>query len=194
MIAMKRLSLFLGLSLLCNALLVGLALSSGRSLDAKRSAQNNASPSAILGGKETSIPNVSPTSQAAQENAKLWDALDTKDLSAFVARLRAGGLPEKLIRILVWQRVQERFEPRLKEFRLSGNDLPYWQSGIGQVFDAKSQVERQKVQREMEQTVTDVLGKPEDAETAYSYGEPWRTDFLPPEKIKAMQKARSVLA
>lgn len=73
------------------------------------------------------------TGTKAEPTAKFWARLSTEDLPSLIARLRAAGFPNSLLRSIV----NQRFELRREELTLDGLDRPYWKNSAETPPDPK---------------------------------------------------------
>jgi hypothetical protein len=95
--------------------------------------------------------------QAAAGHAQLWSALDSSDLKALVARLKAAGFTSDVIRSIVSARLEARFSARRKEIATAVAETPYWKTepnafnGNPKLYEEMSQLyrERTRLMREI---------------------------------------------
>lgn len=191
---MNRLVLFLVGSLALNAaLLVTLKLKPALAPPALREYLAPSAPtrSAAPATAATSTPAPEANGAAAvaaETRARLWGALDTEDLPALVARLRAAGFSPAVIRALVSAKVEARFSARMAALVGKPEDTPYWKAERSAVNDAKYWEERSQLYRERTRVLREVLG---DDFFAYGGTDPaaaqrrqfgdipkWKTDLI----------------
>ena len=131
-----------------------------------------------------------PTRPAAKADA--WSALDTEDLRALVARLRAAGFPPGVIRDIVSAKIDARFAPQFAALLQPPADHPYWKpdpwSGVGNnlaIWEKQSQLFRERM-RTLREALGDesfaLGGNDPSAEKRRQFGE------LPEAKIQLVQR------
>ncbi len=113
----------LGLSVLANlALLAGLRPSTATpAADAAIFATNEgaARPASAANHSTATKPSVTTAPSPATD---LWRPLETEDLEQFIARLRAAGFDEELVRAIVWDRISRT----TNEDATALEEAPYW--------------------------------------------------------------------
>lgn len=102
-----------------------------------------------------------PPGPADGADPQTWNQLNTGDLAAAVARLRAAGLPPALLRAMVRTLVSEQFEERRKVVVDAIKAQPWW---LGNSFDFDSKVGalRRRLNRDQEDLVNQLLGPDTD--------------------------------
>lgn len=158
---MKFSSLILTVSLLGNAALAAVFLSSSRS-----TGENGSSPAAnVSSASGTASANMSgakasPQAPAAKSTGPtLWSRLHRDDdLTGLVSKLRAAGFPPFVIRRVIGALVTERFDARRLELEKGNLESPFWantQTGFG---DPKVGPALLKLQVEQTNEVKKLLG------------------------------------
>ncbi len=181
---MKLLPLLFGLSLVANAAL----------LMAIRGSSHATAGKAVGGpaarGDDTTQPlrYAKPVGPATGENVAIADSIRGDDLARLRDELRAAGLDETSIRLIVGVRLWKRYESRMNALQPAPDpDRPWWKNDDyrGQTREQREQarVLRDEQRAELEA----LLGKDPDAAGANSwlarqYG------FLPEEKREELQR------
>jgi hypothetical protein len=114
----------------------------------------------------------------------VWPDLQTDDLSALAARLRASGFPPALVRAILAAQIDEQFAARRKALRSADANLPFWK---GQTRDPKLMAALVQLDREKQKILRQVLGadaEMNDPRTRLNQNRSY--DFLPAEKISAL--------
>lgn len=129
------------------------------------------------------------TSDALPDLSESWAQLTSGDLPDVVARLRAGGVPPNLIRLIVGALVAERFADRHKALFDAVTAKPWWQGQAYEAYsDPKITAMRRQLAREERDLVTQLLGS--EIPTT-DYDRAWaqqRYGNLPPEKIESLRR------
>jgi hypothetical protein len=121
--------------------------------------------------------------------AKLWTQLQTEDLPALVARLRAAGFPPNVIRSLIRSLVDARYASRLRALREPDPNVPYWQQRpFFMWFGDKRYVEMEQLQRERSKLMRDLLNDPVLAETGTTPFDRRRYGNLSPAKVEMIRR------
>ncbi len=122
---------------------------------------------------------------------KIWSALASEaDDTHFVARLRAEGFPERVVRGLLDYRLNEKFIDEIRELS-SRHQAPYWRNTAFVRSDLNPEAHNRL--REIEQFVAEqkrlLLGPSADAFQPGDYGEHDRRRYgdLAPEKVAALK-------
>ncbi|MDF3056160.1 MAG: hypothetical protein K0R17_375 [Rariglobus sp.] len=128
---MKSHVLVIAASLCVNAGLLGwiaLRPSSG-AMSSPASEYNSRRGSAPATESEPALPasTVPPAPDAPPPET--WNRLQSTDLATFVANLRAAGLPDRQVRMLVNAEINERFRAREEAVRPSRPSRNYWEPG-----------------------------------------------------------------
>jgi hypothetical protein len=139
---MNRSTLLLSASLAANAALLGYVALRSTTTDtiargasprseygARRSASSAGAGHASSSSSEPALPasTVPPAPEAPPPET--WRRLQSADLATFVANLRAAGLPDLQIRMLVNAEINERFRSREEAARPPRNPRNYWEQG-----------------------------------------------------------------
>jgi hypothetical protein len=114
----------------------------------------------------------------------VWPDLQTDDLSALAARLRASGFPPRLIRAILAALIGEQFAARRKALMVADTNLPFWK---GQTRDPKLAVARAQLDREQQRLLRQLLGADADDQGAQVY-QNRSFDYLPAEKADALKR------
>jgi hypothetical protein len=94
---------------------------------------------------------------AAAKKAGVWATLQTDDLKALIARLRAAGFSPAVIRAIVSARIDALFSARMTE--LAGMiDTPYWKPSQNAYLNSKYQEARSQVYRDRTKAMKELLG------------------------------------
>lgn len=121
--------------------------------------------------------------------AKLWPMLETKDLSAWVARLRAAGFPAAVIREMVQAEVNARYAARLRAFTEPDPNTPFWKLGAaGFGFDAAKAADYATLQRERARILREVFSDPFFAGDEAGGSQRRQFGNLPRQKIELLQR------
>ncbi|HEX2855759.1 MAG TPA: hypothetical protein VHO24_21160 [Opitutaceae bacterium] len=131
-----------------------------------------------------------PLSPADGANPQTWAQLNTGDLPAAVARLRAAGLPPALLRAMVRTLVSEQFEDRRKVLTDAIKAQPWW-LGESFNFDPKIGTIRRRINRDQEDLVNQLLGPDTDLTEAQRARQRRAFGDLPQDKIEALQRIDS---
>jgi hypothetical protein len=99
-----------------------------------------------------------PAAKPAITHANLWSTLNTDDLPALVARLRAAGFPIYAIRAIVQAAVDARYGARMRALALPDPDAPFWKSTQSPGMDAKRMAEYMQLANERTKLMRDLLG------------------------------------
>ena len=85
----------------------------------------------------------------------VWPDLQTDDLPALAARLRASGFPPSLIRAILAAQLDEQFAARRKALLAADANLPFWKS---QTRDPKLTTAQVQLDREQQKLLRQLLG------------------------------------
>jgi hypothetical protein len=158
---MKFSSIVLTLSLLGNAALAAVFLSSSHS-----AGENGSSPAAgVAAASGATFGSASDAKSMAQSGAvkstrpTLWSRLHhDDDLPALVARLRAAGFPPFVIRRVVGALITERFDGRRLALEKEYLESPFWANKQGGYSDPKIGPALLKLQVEQANAMKQLLG------------------------------------
>ncbi len=179
---MRRTSLFIALSLTANAAL-GVVLW-----------QRTTPPSAPPTSTSTSITANSSHAAAltpAAFSAQWRQLLQSPDDTTALAFLHSSGFPPDIVRSLMSERIRARYQDRFRELDAKQTKTPYWKTG-GAWYNFDSDVatrsERRALEREIQDTVRQLLGDDSNSLNPYesdrrsrSYGD------LPSDKITQIE-------
>ncbi|MFA6289232.1 MAG: hypothetical protein WC661_17755 [Opitutaceae bacterium] len=112
---MKLAPLLFAASLAANAALVGYV--------ALRPSPGNISRTAESGAARTA----NPSGNHPKPSAGTWAVVHSDDLSAYTANLRAAGLPDRLVRMIINAEINERFKAREEALRPARPPRKYWE-------------------------------------------------------------------
>lgn len=99
------------------------------------------------------------TARAEAARGQLWSTLDTEDLRALVARLRASGFTPAVIRAIVGAKIELRFRSRMKELVGTVNDAPFWKAdGMNGLNNTAFFESYNQIYRERSRLMREVLG------------------------------------
>jgi hypothetical protein len=176
---MRRAPFILAVSLAANAALA-FALWKFPATDATSSSSNRPANSQSSANTTPGIP-----------HDKIWTHLAVgADDARFVAHLRTEGFPERVIRVLLDYRLNERFIAEIRELN-TRHQIPYWRNDTASRWNLTPEAYARF--REIEQHVAEqkrlLLGPSADAFQPGDFGEPDRRRYgdFPPEKISALK-------
>lgn len=109
------------------------------------------------GGSPRAADKNAPTSAPA-DSRKMWEKLHTDDLAALVARLRAAGFPNDVVRRVIGALVSERFDGRRLEIEKANLESPFWKNTASAFNDPKIGPELRKLQVEQTEVMRQLLG------------------------------------
>jgi uncharacterized protein (DUF4415 family) len=157
---MNKAAVILILSLIANGALA--ALFYIRHVPSKTDVAKELAPAQISG------TGTSTSSDAASAQPPTSTSLNAADL-AYVARLRAGGLPPDLIHDLVYARVRERYRDRLRALQPAAVRSEYWRSQpFGPApMSAEQRTLLRELHREQAAEVRALLGDGPDSLNSY---------------------------
>lgn len=119
---MKPLPVLIALSLAANAALLAVlslrATGSGSGSSSPSDSSRHASASGSFAGRNA----------ASAVDPKLWADLSSSEYSAQIARLRAAGFPEIVVRAIITAEIQTSFAARRKALSPPSAHQPYWQN------------------------------------------------------------------
>ncbi len=87
-----------------------------------------------------------------------WDHLQTEDLAALVARLRAAGFPADVIRHMIMELVKERFDAKRLALEKDRLDTPFFANLPNEYMDPKLGPALRKLMREQTEMLQQLLG------------------------------------
>lgn len=142
---------------------------------------SSADPStrAATAAKSVAAPTPPPPSPA-----DTWTQLQTGDLAAQAARLKAEGFPPRVIRAIMTARIRAQFAARRKVIDAAMAASPYWEAKL----DPKLELERRALEREERKALRDLLGPDPENGTAAQLQRTYPN--LSPEKIAAFAALR----
>lgn len=185
-------ALLLVASLFANAALILLVANrSAQWIDfssGKRPLSARPTPSADDAGKGAAPQ--APLSPADGADPQTWTQLNTGDLAATVARLRAAGLPPAFLRAMVRALVSEQFEERRKVLVDAIKAQPWW---VGEAFnfDPKIGALRRRLSRDQEDLVNQLLGPDNDLTEAQRARQRRAYGDIAQDKIEALRRIDS---
>ncbi len=144
------------------------------------------SPPPVATDPPTSSPPPSATALATQSkiDPDIWPSLQTDELPALVARLRATGFPPDVIRGILSARLGEIFIARRKALDPEEDTRPFWKTRI---LDAKRDLALRQLGREHGKLLHDLLGDDADDPMVQVYQQR-RFDNLPPDKANQVRQ------
>lgn len=193
---MKRTVLFslLGLSLAGNAALFTVYVRSEQTVAALRESAGTASSSARESAQAraaTEAALVEAKAAATQARSEIWKSLQTDDLPALVANLRAAGFPDKTSRAIVASLLAERYAAKRRAL-LGGDETPaFWKSRslpIG--YDPAKQADLRALGRENSELLKQLFGSDTANEEARIFQQRMYGP-LPAEKLDAVGRIHS---
>lgn len=96
---------------------------------------------------------------AAGRTLPLWSSLDTADLPALVARLRAAGFPASVIRAIAAARIETQFSERMRRLAGQVESAPYWRPlATSFMHNARLNEERAQIYRDRARQLRELLG------------------------------------
>ena len=151
-------------------------------------------PEELPGKANSPVENAGDTNLPAIPHDKIWNHLASDPSDAgdarFVAQLRAEGFPERVIRVLLDYRLNEKFIGEIRELN-TRNQIPYWRNDTASRWNLTPEAYARH--REIEQHVAEqkrlLLGPSADAFQPGDFGEPDRRRYgdFSPEKISALK-------
>ena len=194
---MKLTPLLLAATLAANAALVVVYLNRSASPSLTASAANskasspNSKSSQTLSPSNGETPNPKSTASALAADGKAWSTLDSADLHALAARLRAAGFPPSIVRAVIGARVTASLRPRLQELLADTEEKPFWatERDFTGGLSAKTLAAMRESGRESTRLLRDALGDDPTA-AAQNAGDYQirRYGDLPREKIDQLQR------
>jgi hypothetical protein len=159
---MKLPAVLLAVSLLANAALVGvLVLRPGNSVTAisdptKPAGAASAAAAASAGAAPTAAGK--SAANAAVKPQEAWGYLQTEDLAALVARLRAAGFPADVIRQMIRELVKERFDAKRFALEKDRFDTPFFANLPNEFNDPKLGPALRQLARDQTDLIRQLLG------------------------------------
>lgn len=136
-----------------------------------------------------------PSTQAAKPAPEapagaFWTRLQTLDLPALVAQLRAAGFPPGMIRALAEAELQRRFSGRIDEIRQALISTPYWRADATYYNNPKISEQINQLHRDRAKALRELLGNDAFAYAGVDPTEMQRRQFgnLAPQKIPLVQQ------
>ena len=178
---MKALPLLLAASLVANAALVT-TVTLRKSTDSAASAGADASSAANKTGKASARP-------AAGSSSGIVDAIKSENPDDLRDFLRAAGVPEDTIRMVVASTIWKRYGERMKSLHQPDPNQPWWKSDRQSMYGSMSKEKREEMKRLQAEATAEmerVLG-PDKNNMFGNWSDP-RMNFLPEAKRKDLQK------
>ena len=129
-------------------------------LDNSGAAQSVGTTASGAASKPPVAAEKSKAALGAAPTKETWAKLNTGDLRALAARLRAAGFPPSVVRAVIYAQVNESFKSRREQLMPAGQEKPFWEtdsSGRGG-FDAKYYAALRDINREQTEIVKSILG------------------------------------
>lgn len=196
---MKLSTLLVAGSLALNAALLAVYVSRSHSASSAPDRETGGTNAPSGGSAATAAPQKSPPGAAgkalpgAAPAKETWTKLNTGDLRALAARLRAAGFPPAVVRSVIAAQVNESFKGRREQLVPVNQDKPFWETNPGGMFgsgyDAKYYAALRDLGREQGKIMKEILG--EDANPAGTPGSEYqrrRFGDLPQDKIDQLQR------
>ncbi|MEO6568688.1 MAG: hypothetical protein ABIO94_07975 [Opitutaceae bacterium] len=117
-----------------------------------------------------------------------WQEIVTADLATQVARLRAAGFPDSVIRSIISAQLSEQYQARSTALRGSQPKPPYWQNE--QVLDPKIRAAQRELSNEYSKQMTDLLGTTANDDPVYLAQQRAQYGDLPREKIDQITRVQ----
>lgn len=177
---MKALPLLLAVSLVANAAFVAAPLL--RTSDAGSSASPSR-PSAAGTKTAAAASSSTPASADVIEQLRSGDAESLRDI------LRAAGLPDETVRMIVGSAIWKRYSERMKALQPKPSpDKPWWKEDNNWYgnMTREQRAEMRRIQREANEESIRILGADKNNH-GWGYQDP-RLSFLPEEKRKDLQE------
>lgn len=155
------LAVLLVLSLAANA---ALYFQRGSSSAAPGSDEKSASLAAKSGAASTTAAADAPAAAAAKSKAevdqltKVRALLQTSDVKALIAQLRAAGFSSDLIRAIVAGKVNDQFSARRKALIAGQEEIPFWKTQQRMYMDPKTMSAIREISREQTNLMKELLG------------------------------------
>jgi hypothetical protein len=163
--------------LLCVSLAVNAALLVRRSSRASEPARSTTPPTATINKADDSTGSLVPP--------EVWDAVKAGDPSG-VERLRALGIPERILRSIVRQQIAALYREREKALYPDPSELKYWKSDYGFArFTPKDRLALLDLRREQKDLLRKLLGPNADDDEIIR---DTRFASLPPGKSDAVRQ------
>ena len=118
-------------------------------------------------------------------DAGVWPGLQTADLPDLVARLRAAGFPEHLVRAIAAAQLDEAFAARRRVLDAGTENLPFWKT---RTLDPRIKLASLQLEREKQAALRQLLGpEPESDDPLGEIARNRRLQGLPPDKVEAVR-------
>ncbi|HWA08717.1 MAG TPA: hypothetical protein VG838_04535 [Opitutaceae bacterium] len=130
----------------------------------------------------------SATANAGGRLAPLWSRLQTDDLPALVARLRAAGFPTSLIRAVITAKINARYNSQFRALLEPDPSAPYWKQSNQLSMDSKNYAEYTRLQRERSKLLRELFNDPVFASEDVSAAQRRLFGDIPRQKIDLIQR------
>jgi hypothetical protein len=156
------------------------------------------SESRAHGDSSTTSPSSSASARSATNAdpaeipaTAIWSYLtaDSTDDTTLIARLRAEGFPKNIIRLIIQQRVRERFSAEYRALADKDADSPYWIRHNYSRTSPESRAARRALDSQVSAAVRSLLGPDADKQPGEpGYDDPRRLyGDIPAEKISQLE-------
>jgi len=126
----------------------------------------------------------SAASTSLKIDSGIWTAVQTSDLPAMVARLRAAGFPPDVIRAILGTELGEQFIARRQELDPEETTRPFWKT---RPANPKITAEILRLSREHAKIVRDLLGEGAEDPMSRAY-QNRRLEGLPSDKVGGVKR------
>jgi hypothetical protein len=139
----------------------------------------------------SSLPSMSATTATRGDKTsttldlETWAQLQTGDLSAFLARLRAEGFPPAMVRALMAEQIRAQFAPRRAALNASGSERPFWEPTTPQ--DPQTAAALRDLTKEQNQALKDLMGPDPAADESYAANLRRQVPGLSDDKISQLE-------
>ncbi len=188
---MKKVPLLLAVSLAANAVLLGVYFTRSPAARARPGPPVDSMPTKAVrvgGGRNLRTPPATPE----RVTALLKEPINTSEAKDLMARMRAAGFPEELLRATAQTRLVAQYQARSAEILGANQPVPpFWDTEASYGTDPAQQAALLKLNRQMTDAMKDLLGPDyamsglsDEARATYqrTYGD------IPPEKILQIQE------
>jgi len=118
-------------------------------------------------------------------DAGVWPGLQTNDLPELIARLRAAGFPEHLVRAIAAAQLDENFAARRRVLDAGTENLPFWKT---RTLDPRINLASLQLEREKQAALRQLLGpEPESDDPLGEIARNRRLHGLSPDKVEAVR-------
>jgi hypothetical protein len=136
---------------------------------------------ATAGAAATAVP---PPIRPPALDAGVWPGLQTANLPELIARLRAAGFPEHLVRAIAAAQLDENFAARRRVLDAGTENLPFWKT---RTPDPRINLASLQLEREKQAALRQLLGpEPEFDDPVGEIARNRRLQGLPPDKVEAV--------